>query len=40
MFDWADSYDTKDWKRLETCIAPTMIVSPRLVPSKIYDHSR
>lgn len=40
MFDWADSYDTKDWKRLETCIAPTMIVSPPLAFSDIRDHRR
>lgn len=26
-FEWADSYDSKDWKRLEKCIAPTLRVS-------------
>ena len=25
-FEWADSYDTKDWTRLSKCIAPTLRV--------------
>ncbi|KAE9362668.1 hypothetical protein N431DRAFT_433665 [Stipitochalara longipes BDJ] len=27
-FEWADSYDSKDWNRLSKCIAPTLRVSP------------
>jgi len=25
-FEWADSYDSKDWDRLRKCIAPTLRV--------------
>jgi hypothetical protein len=27
LFEWAESYDTKDWDRLAKCIAPTLRVS-------------
>lgn len=27
-FEWADSYDSKDWERLRKCIAPTLRVCP------------
>jgi hypothetical protein len=27
-FEWADSYDSKDWDRLRKCIAPTLRVCP------------
>ncbi len=30
MFEWAESFDTKDWDRLSKCIAPTLYVSLRL----------
>jgi Scytalone dehydratase len=26
LFEWADSYDAKDWERLSKCIAPTLKV--------------
>jgi hypothetical protein len=26
LFEWAESYDTKDWDRLAKCIAPTLRV--------------
>ena len=26
LFEWADSYDSKDWDRLAKCIAPTLRV--------------
>ena len=26
-YEWADSYDSKDWERLKKCIAPTLRVS-------------
>jgi len=34
-FEWADSYDSKDWNRLRKCIAPTLRVRspPSLPPS-------
>jgi Scytalone dehydratase len=28
LFEWADSYDAKDWDRLSRCIAPTLRVGP------------
>ncbi|ERF77163.1 hypothetical protein EPUS_08467 [Endocarpon pusillum Z07020] len=24
LFEWAESYDTKDWARLRRCLAPTL----------------
>ncbi|MBE3049536.1 hypothetical protein IMZ48_44970, partial [Candidatus Bathyarchaeota archaeon] len=24
LYEWADSYDSKDWDRLRRCIAPTL----------------
>jgi hypothetical protein len=33
LFEWADSYDAKDWERLSKCIAPTLKVrNPNLQP--------
>lgn len=26
LFEWAESFDTKDWTRLAGCIAPTLYV--------------
>ena len=26
LFEWAESYDTKDWNRLSKCIAPVLRV--------------
>ena len=28
LYEWADSYDSKDWDRLRKCIAPTLRVRP------------
>lgn len=28
LFEWADSYDAKDWDRLRECVAPKLMVSP------------
>jgi len=37
-FEWADSYDNKDWKRLEKILAPTLLVDYSIVGhSKIED---
>lgn len=27
LFEWADSYDAKDWDRLRECVAPKLMVS-------------
>ncbi|PKX99650.1 scytalone dehydratase arp1 [Aspergillus novofumigatus IBT 16806] len=31
LFDWADSYDAKDWDRLRSIIAPTLTVDYRQI---------
>jgi scytalone dehydratase len=36
-FEWADSYDSKDWERLSKCIAPTLRV--RLPHLQLYESS-
>ena len=28
LFEWAESYDSKDWDRLSKCIAPVLRVGP------------
>ncbi|RDW91804.1 scytalone dehydratase [Coleophoma crateriformis] len=37
VYDWADSYDSKDWDRLRTVIAPTLIVDYRSFLDKMWD---
>lgn len=32
LFEWAESYDTKDWTRLSKCIAPVLRVRPPSPP--------
>jgi Scytalone dehydratase len=32
LYEWAESYDTKDWDRLSKCIAPTLRVGLPLLP--------
>lgn len=36
QYEWAESYDTKDWERLSKCIAPTLRVGS-LIPSINLD---
>ena len=36
-FEWAESYDSKDWKRLEKCIAPTLRIDYRSFLNKIWE---
>merc|ERR1739840_44055 len=36
-FEWADSYDSKDWKRLEKIIAPTLRIDYRSFLNKIWE---
>lgn len=40
-YEWADSYDSKDWDRLRRCIAPTLRVSfcPRSLRSLVLSFS-
>lgn len=35
-FEWADSYDSKDWGRLSKCIAPTLRIDYRSFLDKIW----
>ncbi|KAJ5592626.1 dehydratase AgnL8 [Penicillium hordei] len=37
LFEWADSYDTKDWDRLKECIAPTLRIDYRSFLDKIWE---
>ena len=37
LFEWADSYDSKDWDRLAKCIAPTLRVDYRSFLDKEWD---
>ncbi|KAF3770600.1 Scytalone dehydratase complexed with tight-binding inhibitor Carpropamid [Cryphonectria parasitica EP155] len=37
LFEWADSYDAKDWERLSKCIAPTIRVDYRSFLDKIWE---
>ncbi|AEO57327.1 hypothetical protein MYCTH_102118 [Thermothelomyces thermophilus ATCC 42464] len=36
-FEWADSYDTKDWDRLRKCITPTLRVDYRSFLGKVWE---
>lgn len=37
VYEWADSYDSKDWDRLRKCIAPTLRVDYRSFLNKIWE---
>ncbi|OQO01954.1 Scytalone dehydratase [Cryoendolithus antarcticus] len=37
VYEWAASYDTKDWDRLALCIAPTLRVDYRSFLNKIWE---
>jgi hypothetical protein len=37
LFEWADSYDAKDWDRLSRCIAPTLRVGLFPQPERETD---
>jgi len=37
LFEWADSYDSKDWERLSKCIAPTLRIDYRSFLDKIWE---
>ncbi|KAJ4292104.1 Scytalone dehydratase [Collariella sp. IMI 366227] len=36
-FEWADSYDSKDWERLKKCIAPTLRIDYRSFLDKLWE---
>ncbi|KAF2276975.1 Scytalone dehydratase [Westerdykella ornata] len=36
-FEWADSYDSKDWARLRKCIAPTLRIDYRSFLNKLWE---
>ncbi|KAK3055167.1 Scytalone dehydratase [Extremus antarcticus] len=36
-YEWADSYDSKNWKRLEKCIAPTLRIDYRSFLNKLWE---
>ncbi|KAL8783800.1 MAG: hypothetical protein Q9195_009282, partial [Heterodermia aff. obscurata] len=37
LYEWAESYDSKDWDRLAGCIAPTMRIDYRSFLDKIWE---
>nr|WKV34989.1 scytalone dehydratase [Nigrospora oryzae] len=37
LVDWADSYDSKNWDRLRTCIAPTLRIDYRSFLDKLWE---
>jgi len=37
VYEWACSYDTKDWDRLAKCIAPTLRIDYRSFLNKIWE---
>jgi scytalone dehydratase len=36
VYEWADSYDSKDWARLRKCIAPTLRIDYRSFLNKLW----
>lgn len=36
-FEWAESYDSKDWVRLSKCIAPTLRIDYRSFLNKLWE---
>ncbi|PKS11817.1 hypothetical protein jhhlp_001110 [Lomentospora prolificans] len=37
LYEWADSYDSKDWTRLSKCIAPTLRIDYRSFLDKMWE---
>jgi len=37
LFEWADSYDSKDWVRLSKCVAPTLRIDYRSFLGKLWE---
>ncbi|ORY69632.1 putative scytalone dehydratase [Pseudomassariella vexata] len=37
LYEWAESYDTKDWERLSKCIAPILRIDYRAFLNKLWE---
>ncbi|KAK3370053.1 putative scytalone dehydratase [Podospora didyma] len=37
IYEWAESYDTKDWKRLSRCIAPSLRIDYRAFMNQLWE---
>ncbi|KAJ5242275.1 uncharacterized protein N7469_000602 [Penicillium citrinum] len=37
LYEWAESYDTKDWDRLSKCIAPTLHIDYSAFLNKVWE---
>ncbi|KAL4950056.1 Scytalone dehydratase [Aspergillus filifer] len=37
LFEWAESYDSKDWERLRRCIAPSLRIDYRAFVNKLWE---
>ncbi|ETS86269.1 hypothetical protein PFICI_00097 [Pestalotiopsis fici W106-1] len=37
-FDWAESYDTKNWELLKQCLAPSTSLDFRLLQGNLYEN--
>lgn len=37
LYEWTESYDSKDWDRLRACIAPTMRIDYRSFLNKMWE---
>ncbi|KAK4248224.1 Scytalone dehydratase [Corynascus novoguineensis] len=37
LFEWAESFDTKDWPRLADCVAPTLYIDYRDVMGMLWE---
>jgi len=37
LFEWAESYDTKDWERLSKCVAPILRIDYRSFMNKLWE---
>ncbi|KAL5051900.1 Scytalone dehydratase [Aspergillus fruticulosus] len=38
LFEWAESYDSKDWDRLKQCIAPFLRIDYRAFLNKLWEN--
>ncbi|KAL2194795.1 Scytalone dehydratase [Corynascus similis CBS 632.67] len=37
LFEWAESYDSKDWERLGNCVAPNLRIDYRSFLNKLWE---
>ncbi|KAH8785770.1 putative scytalone dehydratase [Diaporthe sp. PMI_573] len=38
LFEWAESFDSKDWERLRACVAPSLRVDYRSFLNKLWEN--